>query len=135
MCGQYNETVEVSCPVCFEVPLPPRKIFQCSQGHALCDLCLSKIDKKCPTCREDWANSSNLPVRNRMAESMLHNYFVSPPKPDTGSAGLPDHDNVISSFDNETMSNNIPVTTDPYAPSAPLPPCQQPSTSFNVSKY
>ena len=110
------------------------------QGHALCDLCLSKIDKKCPTCREDWANSSNLPVRNRMAESMLHNYFVSsPPKPaDTGSAaaGLPDHhDNVISSFDNETMSNNIPVTTDPYAPSAPLPPCQQPSTSFNVSKY
>ena len=104
------------------------------QGHALCDLCLSKIDKKCPTCREDWANSSNLPVRNRMAESMLHNYFVSPPKPDTGSAaGLPDHHDNVISFDNETMSNNI-VTTDPYAPSAP-PPCQQPSTSFNVSKY
>ena len=51
LCGQYNEPVEVSCPVCFEVPLPPRKIFQCSQGHTLCDLCLSKIDKKCPTCR------------------------------------------------------------------------------------
>merc|ERR1719189_1717825 len=95
-CGQYNETVEVSCPVCFEVPLPPRKIFQCSQGHALCDLCLSKIDKKCPTCREDWANSSNLPVRNRMAESMLYNYFVNPSKPETsGSAGIPDHDNIV----------------------------------------
>merc|ERR1712083_1150386 len=81
-CGQNNEPFEVSCPVCFEVPLPPRKIYQCSQGHTICDLCLSKIDKKCPTCREDWSNSSNLPVRNRMAESMLTNYFGNSQRPE-----------------------------------------------------
>ena len=66
---------DLCCPVCLEVPLPPRKIYQCSQGHAICDECLGKIsEKKCPTCRENWENSSNLPVRNRMAESMIISY-------------------------------------------------------------
>jgi len=119
-CGLNNEPFEVSCPVCFEVPLPPRKIFQCSQGHTICDLCLSKIDKKCPTCREDWSNSSNLPVRNRMAESMLNNYFRS------------DQISIHSSFDNENIGNTS-VSTNPYAPSAP--PCH-PSTSYSsASNY
>lgn len=61
---------ELCCPVCLDVPLPPKKIFQCSQGHTICDECLSRIEKKCPTCRESWENT-NLPVRNRMAESMI----------------------------------------------------------------
>jgi len=127
LCGQYNEPVEVSCPVCFEVPLPPRKIFQCSQGHTLCDLCLSKIDKKCPTCREDWGNSSNLPVRNRMAESMLYNYFGNNQRPEPE---MPSSNDV--SFDGGENLRNNSVNVDPYAPSAP--PCQ-PSTSYNVSEY
>ena len=61
---------ELCCPVCLDVPLPPKKIFQCSQGHTICDECLSRIEKRCPTCRESWENT-NLPVRNRMAESMV----------------------------------------------------------------
>merc|ERR1712018_867920 len=70
------QDAELICPVCLEVPFPPRKIFQCSQGHTICDECLSKIEKKCPTCRESWENT-NLPVRNRMAESMIPQYFRS----------------------------------------------------------
>ena len=63
---------ELCCPVCLDVPLPPKKIFQCSQGHTICDECLGRIaEKKCPTCRESWENT-NLPVRNRMAESMIY---------------------------------------------------------------
>ena len=61
---------ELCCPVCLDVPLPPKKIFQCSQGHTICDECLTRIEKRCPTCRESWENT-NLPVRNRMAESMI----------------------------------------------------------------
>ena len=92
---QSETQFEVSCPVCLEIPLPPRKIFQCSQGHGICDRCLTQIaDQKCPTCREDWANMSHLPARNRMAEAMIHNYF------------------------NADQENHY----DKFAPSAPPPP-------------
>ena len=57
--------------MCLELPLAPKKIFQCSQGHVVCNTCLDKIEKKCPTCRENWVNMPNLPARNRMAENML----------------------------------------------------------------
>ena len=65
------EFEEYLCPVCFELPIAPKEIYQCSQGHFLCNVCLKKIDKKCPTCRENWENVPNLPARNRMAENLL----------------------------------------------------------------
>ena len=63
-----------SCPVCFDSLKAPKKIFQCSKGHYVCDMCLEKIrlgNNECPTCRENWANEPNLPARNRLAEEML----------------------------------------------------------------
>lgn len=104
--GERNESFEVACPVCLDVPLPPRKIYQCSQGHGICDICLTQIDKKCPTCREDWTHSTNLPARNRMAEAMLQNYF--------GAAAA---NNISIGQKNSTMDQED--TEDIYAPSAP----------------
>jgi hypothetical protein len=60
--------------VCFDSLKAPKKIFQCSQGHYVCDLCLRKLKKgnnECPTCRENWTNEPNLPARNRLAEELI----------------------------------------------------------------
>jgi len=43
------------CPVCMENMLPPRRIFQCKNGHIICEICQPKIkDQKCPTCQQDF---------------------------------------------------------------------------------
>ena len=61
--------------MCFDPLKAPKKIFQCSQGHFVCDLCLGKLkigkNNECPTCRENWANEPNLPARNRLAEELI----------------------------------------------------------------
>ena len=60
--------------MCFDSLKAPKKIFQCSQGHYVCDLCVGKLRKgnnECPTCRENWANEPNLPARNRLAEELI----------------------------------------------------------------
>ena len=68
----------IVCPVCFE-SLKAKKIFQCSQGHYICEFCLEKIrleNNECPSCRENWANEPNLPVRNRLAEEMIQTQII-----------------------------------------------------------
>lgn len=43
---------ELECPVCLEEMRPPVRIWQCKDGHALCDNCKQNPRiKKCPTCR------------------------------------------------------------------------------------
>jgi len=43
---------DLECPVCLEKMVPPKRIFQCRQGHAICGNCFSRPQvKKCPTCR------------------------------------------------------------------------------------
>jgi len=42
-----------SCPVCWEEMKPPKRIFQCTNGHLVCERCHSQPQLvKCPTCRE-----------------------------------------------------------------------------------
>ena len=42
------------CPVCMENMLPPRRIFQCKNGHIICEICQPKIkEQKCPTCQHE----------------------------------------------------------------------------------
>jgi len=42
------------CPVCMENMLPPRRIFQCKNGHIICEICQPKIkNQKCPTCQHE----------------------------------------------------------------------------------
>merc|ERR1719244_1282005 len=44
---------ELECPVCMEEMKPPRRIWQCSDGHPICEICKKKPEVKCcPTCRK-----------------------------------------------------------------------------------
>jgi len=44
---------ELECPVCLEEMRPPRRIWQCSDGHPVCATCRSKPQVNCcPTCRK-----------------------------------------------------------------------------------
>merc|ERR1712212_135101 len=45
---------EIECPVCLTEMLPPIRVWQCSNGHALCQRCKRNpnINRKCPTCRQ-----------------------------------------------------------------------------------
>merc|ERR1711936_156732 len=44
---------ELECPVCMEEMRPPKRIWQCSDGHPLCENCRKKPEmNNCPTCRK-----------------------------------------------------------------------------------
>ncbi|CAL8110520.1 unnamed protein product [Orchesella dallaii] len=61
------------CPVCFDVSLP---IYQCINGHIICNSCLQGLDQKiCPTCRVSLVE----PTRNLALEKVLKNYNVRLP--------------------------------------------------------
>ena len=77
--GQNNEILEKirelsrDCPVCFSEMLLPIKMFQCSEGHLICENCVKKIIEStqiCPFCREDVVSS---PIRNRALEEVMEN--------------------------------------------------------------
>ena len=40
---------EFECPICFEEMRPPTRIWQCVDGHAICEVCRSRLDL-CPSC-------------------------------------------------------------------------------------
>lgn len=74
--GRYDEIIKElnkECPICFEEMLPFTKIFQCSQGHLLCENCYKKViesTKTCPFCKRDVASN---PIRNRALEEAIEN--------------------------------------------------------------
>ena len=76
---------DLSCPICMEVPLPPRKVFQCKEGHVFCDVCKKSL-KQCPECRVDIRNTC---IRSRRLEEIILKVFgesktnSSPPPPKT----------------------------------------------------
>jgi len=44
---------ELECPVCFAEMKPPVHIWQCAQGHPVCQPCRSRPEvRHCPTCRQ-----------------------------------------------------------------------------------
>ena len=53
---------EISCPICFEEMVNPKMILCCSNGHAICSECDSKV-KYCPVCRENFEKKGR-PQRN-----------------------------------------------------------------------
>lgn len=68
---------DLECPVCMEIPKAPKQVFQCSNGHIVCNTCLGKIQRSvlnsCPMCRENWSDGQNRPSRNFAAESTIKN--------------------------------------------------------------
>merc|ERR1711974_561245 len=67
---------EFECPVCLEVMLPPKKIFQCVHGHLICDGCKNHPEiRSCPSCRVCIVTSQftrNIPME-RLIRSQVEN--------------------------------------------------------------
>ncbi|XP_059097516.1 uncharacterized protein LOC131891859 [Tigriopus californicus] len=62
----------LECPVCLETSWPPRKIFQCMQGHIICDICKSHPQlTTCPICRQ--VLNSRYVSRNLALENLAVN--------------------------------------------------------------
>eukprot|EP00092_Neocalanus_flemingeri_P085893 GFUD01108148.1.p1 GENE.GFUD01108148.1~~GFUD01108148.1.p1 ORF type:complete len:262 (+),score=107.40 GFUD01108148.1:55-840(+) len=61
---------ELECPVCMEEMKPPRRIWQCSDGHAVCEHCRKKPAVTCcPTCRKYIVGRST--IAEKMARSLF----------------------------------------------------------------
>jgi len=59
----------LECPVCLEIAWPPKKIFQCREGHIVCDTCKANPNlKNCPMCRIPL--STHMASRNRSLEEL-----------------------------------------------------------------
>ena len=66
------------CPVCLEEMKPPKKIFQCSNGHSFCETCkMNPALRSCPVCRV-FFNGSNV-TRNILAETLAGQMTSSQP--------------------------------------------------------
>jgi len=60
---------ELECPVCLEEMRPPRRIWQCSDGHAVCEFCRKKPAVTCcPTCRKYIVGRST--IAEKLARSL-----------------------------------------------------------------
>jgi len=51
--GHVDIGNELECPVCFQEMSPPLHIWQCAQGHPVCEPCKLRPEVRyCPTCRQ-----------------------------------------------------------------------------------
>ncbi|CAL1386168.1 unnamed protein product [Linum trigynum] len=57
----------LECPVCMNLIYPP--IYQCPNGHTLCEKCKARVRNSCPTCRGELGNIRCLALE-RVAESL-----------------------------------------------------------------
>jgi len=65
-----NSVSELECPVCLEEMKPPIKIWQCMDGHPVCDTCRRRPQvTACPVCRQDIVG------RNILAEKIAASIF------------------------------------------------------------
>ena len=58
-CAHFSVSKLLECPICLEEMRPPRRIFQCSNGHAVCGECrhrYSTVQYRCSTvqCSTGW---------------------------------------------------------------------------------
>ena len=64
---------QFACPVCLELLKPPLRIFQCPEGHILCENCKENPALvHCPQCRVPLERNCS---RNRALEEVARNYF------------------------------------------------------------
>ena len=70
--AQNIKKFDKDCPICMD-EMKSLKIFQCAEGHILCEKCYEKIcntTKLCPFCKVD---VSAQPIRNRILENIIEN--------------------------------------------------------------
>lgn len=59
---------EMECPVCLNEMKPPVRIWQCSEGHPVCDSCQKRPQvQQCPTCRRPVTGRNILAEKIAMA--------------------------------------------------------------------
>ena len=65
---------DFECPVCYEIMCPPSRIFQCNNGHLICEVCKGHTEiRTCPTCRVPLGPTSLM--RNIPMEKLAKTYF------------------------------------------------------------
>ena len=69
---------EIACPICFEEMVSPKFVMCCTNGHAICSDCETKV-KACPVCRESFKKDSR-PQRCKFAERLIAVYMESTKK-------------------------------------------------------
>ena len=97
----------LDCPVCLEEMRPPKKIFQCSNGHSLCEQCKNNPAlTSCPICRIEFTKSNV--SRNILAESMA-SQVISIMSPSAPPLEEP-HQNIQKNCPvcNQIFGHNIP---------------------------
>ena len=64
-------TEHLECPICFNEYTSRTRIFQCTEGHILCEQCRNNRNiKKCPICHEKLWKTEKKEIRNRFAENV-----------------------------------------------------------------
>ena len=69
---ENEEDFAPECPLCMEIMTPPKKIYQCSEGHMVCSVCKPKMQNDlCATCRnENGYNSRCRWIEDNIAKRM-----------------------------------------------------------------
>ncbi len=63
--SDHKEEHWFGCPVCLTLLRPPMRIFQCPEGHILCEECKENPAMvHCPQCRSVAIHSSNVRQNN-----------------------------------------------------------------------
>merc|ERR1712098_1018255 len=63
----------LQCPVCLDNCKPPLQIWQCREGHILCESCFSRPElKTCPQCRMSLQGNVS---RSRVLEELAMKLF------------------------------------------------------------
>lgn len=63
---KQKKDFDCSCPICMNPYIAEIKIFQCVQGHSICENCYNKLKntKDCPTCRSGYNGTRNYDLEN-----------------------------------------------------------------------
>jgi len=73
---------ELECPVCFAEMKPPVHIWQCAQGHPVCQPCRNRPEvRHCPTCRQ------RIVGRATLVEKIAAQVFTAEQDKARGSSG------------------------------------------------
>jgi hypothetical protein len=60
----------LTCTICYDAP--DKRIYQCVNGHLVCEECDSKLsDRACPVCRDAYNFGTFKRIRNRSAEQSI----------------------------------------------------------------
>ena len=72
---QMLKLQDFECSVCMDEMKPPVKIFQCRNGHVMCETCKDHPEVlRCPTCRMPLQGMSNL-MRNIPMEKLARTFY------------------------------------------------------------